>query len=124
MANAKLNGFGSIRMNAFAMGAEAARMFQVKSGRFRGGAARSFERKRHGTRRRRVRHAHRGGKDPRSTAADSRLTRDFLNRRGRFRVLRARGAARTVARFHPAILLEYDEARHGKQGTARSCTHS
>jgi FkbM family methyltransferase len=121
MANAKLNGFGPIHMNAFALGAEAGslEMFQVKSGRFRGGTS-TFIRNENVTAL---------GDDEFVTrtvevrtldryAADSELTRvDFLkiDVEG-FEFFVLEGAARTIARFHPVILLEYDETRHGKQG--------
>lgn len=121
LANAALNGFGSIHANAFALGAEAGslEMFQVKSGRFRGGTS-TFIRNENVaalgddefvTRTVEVRTLDR-------YAADSALARvDFLkiDVEG-FEFFVLEGAARTIARFHPTILLEYDETRHGKQG--------
>lgn len=121
MANAKLNGFGAIHMNAFALGAETGslEMFQVKSGRFRGGTSTFIRNENISalgddefiTRNVEIRTLDR-------YAADSELVRvDFLkiDVEG-FEFFVLEGATRTVARFHPVILLEYDETRHGRQG--------
>jgi FkbM family methyltransferase len=120
-ANAKLNDFGSLHINAFALGAGAGSldMFQVKSGHFRGGTSTFI----------RNENVAALGDDEfvkRSVeiktldwyAADSELARvDFLKidvEGFEFYVLE--GAARAIARFSPAILLEYDETRNGRQG--------
>ncbi|HXV14421.1 MAG TPA: FkbM family methyltransferase [Candidatus Krumholzibacteria bacterium] len=121
LGNAGLNGYSDLRVNAFALGAEAGslEMFQVKRGHFRGGTS-TFLRNEN------VATLGEGQFETRTVqirtldhyVAEAGLARvDFMkiDVEG-FELPVLEGAARTVARFHPVVLMEYDEARHGRQG--------
>ncbi len=121
MRNIRLNGYTDLHVNAFALGAEAGslEMFQIKRGRFRGGTS-TFVRNEN------IANLGEGEFERRPVeirtvdhyVAEAGLPRvDFvkIDVEG-FELPVLQGAARTVERFHPVVLMEYDEARHGGRG--------